>query len=168
MAPEFKSFADAARRYCEWAEGTSHDASVARKLLIELLFEITQVAAFLKKAGVSAEKIEGEEIAEAEEFPRRKYEDWQRDFKNFVDLPFGYYQMVYSPLDLEKSEIVTFDLGDDLADIFGDLWHGLKAYDAGDAQYAAQHWVASYGYHWGHHATAALYGLDEYYRSKIC
>jgi hypothetical protein len=59
---------------------------------------------------------------------------------------------------------VVNDLRDDLTDIYGDLWHGLVALDRGDATYAVEHWRESYFYHWSHHALAAIYGIDDYYR----
>ena len=59
---------------------------------------------------------------------------------------------------------MTGDIHDDFADIYGDLWHGLQAFDRGDGVYAVGHWRASYFQHWGHHASLAIYVIDEYYR----
>ena len=55
-------------------------------------------------------------------------------------------------------------LGGRLADIYGDLWHGLQALDRGDGVYAVSYWRESYFQHWGHHASSAIYAIDEFYR----
>ena len=59
---------------------------------------------------------------------------------------------------------MTSSVHDDLADIYGNIWHGLQALNAGDAAYAFEYWRDFYFYHWGAHASAAIYAIDEYYR----
>jgi hypothetical protein len=74
--------------------------------------------------------------------------------------------VVFSPCDIEDDDPVTGDVHDDLADIYADLWHGLQALDRGDGVYAVRHWRESYFQHWGHHASSAIYAIDEYYRTS--
>lgn len=97
-------------------------------------------------------------------YPRRGIEGWKTDHKSLSDLPFQYYVSVFDPHDFEAlDEPVTGDLHDDFADIYGDLWHGLQIYRAGNIQAALSRWVDSYFYHWGHHASSALRAIDHYY-----
>lgn len=80
-------------------------------------------------------------------------------------MPFQYYRVVFNPFDFDATdEPVTGDLHDDLADIYGDLWHGLQAHQSGEVGEALFLWADSYFFHWGHHATSALYAIDAYYR----
>ena len=72
---------------------------------------------------------------------------------------------MFNPLQFENDESIVGDLHDDLAEIYGDLWHGVQGYDAGDTEYAINHWRASYDQHWGNHAAGAIYAIDAYFRS---
>ena len=65
---------------------------------------------------------------------------------------------------IESEKPVVGDLYDDLADIYGDLWEGIQALKAGEKTEALSLWVTSYFFHWGHHASAALKALDDFYR----
>jgi hypothetical protein len=163
MPEEVEKFADIARSFCAWAEGNAHNVADARRLLLQLLLQVTMIE---EVASADASVAASSEDSESD-FARRGFDGWKKDCKRFLDLPFQYYLMMYSPLDHTQRAPVAFDLHDDLADIFGDLWHGLQAYEAGDSEYAADHWVESYRYHWGHHATGALYALDERLRSEM-
>ena len=55
----------------------------------------------------------------------------------FKDFPF-HYRETFKPLDLSEEPTVC-DIHDDFADIYGDLWHGLKALELGDGVYAIEH-----------------------------
>jgi uncharacterized protein DUF5063 len=94
----------------------------------------------------------------------RRRAHWQADHKRFSDFPFQYYRGVFSSCDLDDAAADTGDVHDDLADIYGELWHGLQGLDQGDGVYAAAYWRESYFQHWGHHASSAYYAIDEYYR----
>jgi hypothetical protein len=98
------------------------------------------------------------------DYARRDHEGWKADHQRFKDFPFQYYREMFSPCDLDDEDPVTGDIHDDLADIYGDLWHGLQALDRGDGVYAVKYWRESYFQHWGHHAASAVYVIDEYYR----
>jgi hypothetical protein len=164
MTDEIKKFADLAKSFCSWAEQSNHTVADARKLLLQLLLQITMID---RAVSTDASLESGDEGSGERKLARRGFDEWKLDCKKLSDLPFQYYWMVYSPLERPDEKPVAFDLHDDLADIFGDLWHGLQAYDSGDLDYAADHWVESYRYHWGHHAAGALYVLDERLRSEM-
>ena len=86
------------------------------------------------------------------------------DIRMFSDLPFQFYRVVFDPHNLDATdEPVMGDLHDDLADIYGELWHGLQAYRGGDFDVALSLWVDSYFIHWGRHASSALAAIDTYY-----
>jgi hypothetical protein len=150
-----EQFIQDARAFCQWVEGKGHDISTARKLLLRLM------------GGISHLPSEDRSEDSLQDYPRRGYDGWKIDFERLSDLPFHFYRMVYSPLDIEDEESLVNDLRDDLADIYGELRHGIAALDAGDDAYAFRHWRGSYAYHWGHHATAAIGALDEYYRETM-
>jgi hypothetical protein len=142
----------AVERFCVWAEGDRHSLIDARQLVLELMTTIPSLQ-HLRYAGRSESR-----------FPRRGHEGWTQDMERFSDLPFQFYRVVFDPHDFEATDQpVTGDLHDDLADIYGDLWHGLQAYRSGDPDEAVSLWVDSYFCHWGHHASSALGAIDTYY-----
>jgi hypothetical protein len=152
MSPGIEAFVDTVRAFCKWVESDKHDCLSARQFLLALMQGIPQLV------------LEDTPEADSPDYPRRGHEEWKSDFARLADLPLHRYRMVYSPCEIEDKETLTNDLRDDLADIYGDLWHGLAAWNLGDAAYAVQHWRESYFYHWGHHASASVYAIDEYYR----
>jgi len=155
MSLAAESFIETVERFCEWAEGDKHDFIEARQFLLALMLSIPYLQDFRYK---------GDGDIDA---PSRGHEQWQADHKNFSDLPFQYYQVVFDPHDLDLTDDpVMGDLHDDFADILGDLWSGLELHRSDHQTEALSHWVDSYFYHWGHHASSALRVLDEFYRTK--
>lgn len=152
MSLAIESFTDNVRRFCAWVEGSTHDVETARELLLALMQGIPYL--------VSSEQRD----EETPDYPRRDFEGWEADHKRVADFPFQYYRQIFSPCDVDDEPPVIGDIRDDLADIYGDLWHGLQALDRGDVDYAANYWRELYFHHWGHHASAALYAIDEFYR----
>src|SRR5436190_10805786 len=152
MSIAIETFADNVRHFCQWTEGGPHDVETARQLLLALM------------QGIPYLLVADDERDEEPEYPRREHEGWQADHKRFSDFPFQYYREIFSPCDLDDEPPVGGDVHDDLADIYGDLWHGLQALDRGDATYAVSYWRESYFQHWGHHASSAIYAIDEFYR----
>lgn len=75
--------------------------------------------------------------------------------------------MVFDPLVAASESTVVGDVGDDLADIYGELRHGLQAYDAGATIHAVNHWRESYCDHWGHHAVGVVTAIDAYTRRNL-
>ena len=152
MSIAIETFAENVRQFCQWSEAGPHDVETARQLLLALM------------QGVPDLVVADEKRDEEAEYPYREYEGWKADHKRFSDFPIQYYREVFSPCDLDDEPPVTGDVHDDLADIYGDLWHGLQALDRGDEIYAVRYWRESYFQHWGHHASSAIYAIDEYYR----
>lgn len=152
MSLAIETFTDNVRHFCKWTESGPHDVETARQLLLALM------------QGVPYLVVSDDERDDEPEYPRREHEGWQVDHKRFSDFPFQYYREVFSPCDLDEEPPVGGDVHDDLADIYGDLWHGLQALDRGDGIYAVSYWRESYFQHWGHHASSAIYAIDEYYR----
>ena len=152
MSLAIEAFIENVRRFCEWAESDQHDIQTARQLLLALMQGVPCLAT--SDTGAS-------------DYPRQCLEDWKATCSRFSDLPFRYYRQVFSPCELSAEAPVTADLCDDLADIYGDLWHGLQALNRGNGVYALTYWRESYLEHWGHHASGALYAIDEYYRMRL-
>jgi len=141
--------------FCEWAESDEHDLMSARSHLISLMSCIPAVED-LRYASDS-------EV----EYAYREHEGWEKDIRRFGDLSFQYYRVVFDPHDTDsEQEPVMGNLHDDLADIYGDLWHGLQAMNDGDESEALSLWINSYFYHWGQHASSALHAIDTYYRDN--
>ena len=151
MSLAIEAFTENARHFCRWAESSTHDPLTARQLLLALMQGIPYLTAL-------------HAYGKAPEYPSRSHDDWALDHKRFSDFPFQYYREVFSPCDLDEEPPVMGDVHDDLADIYGDLWHGLQALDRGDGVYAVNYWRESYFQHWGHHASSAIYAIDEHYR----
>jgi hypothetical protein len=155
MSLAIETFAENARHFCQWVESSTHDVQTVRQLLLALMQGIPYLTV-----------PEGKEEA-VREYPRQDYDKWKLDHKRLADFPFQYYREVFAPCDIVDDEPpVTGDVHDDLADIYGELWHGLQGLDRGDGIYAVRHWRESYFQHWGHHASSALYAIDEYYRTN--
>ena len=152
MSIAIETFADNVRHFCQWTEDGPHDVQTARQLLLSLM------------QGVPYLIVPDKESDEEPEYPRREYQGWQTDHKRLSDFPFQYYREVFSPCDLDNEAPVVGDIHDDLADIYGDLWHGLQAFDGGNGIYAVSYWREPYFQHWGHHASSAIYAIDEFYR----
>jgi hypothetical protein len=152
MSLDVEAFSENVRQYCQWVESSEHDLQSARQLLLVLL------------QGIPYLTVPDETDKPEQDYPSRDHAQWESDHNRLADLPLQYYRQVFAPCDLDEEPPVTGDLRDDLADIYGDLWHGLNALNAGDAAYAVEYWMDSYFQHWGHHASAAVYAMDEYYR----
>jgi len=152
MSLAVETFAENVRHFCQWAESSKHDLQTARQLLLALLRGIPYLTA--SDAGAKQNR----------EYPRRTHDQWKSVHHRMADFPFQYYREIFAPCEMNEDPPVTGDLHDDLADIYGDLWHGLQALDSGDGIYAVQYWRESYVQHWGHHASSAVYAIDEYYR----
>jgi hypothetical protein len=90
-------------------------------------------------------------------------DEYQHIFRRFGALPFNFYSQCFNPLVVPAEEPVVADLADDLADIWRDVKAGLLLYESGEPESAVWHWSNHYSFHWGHHATAALYALQSWF-----
>src|SRR5947207_1285155 len=116
MSLAVETFTENVRHFCRWAESDTHHVQTARQLLLALMQGIPHL-------------VHSDIGAKQSDYPRRGHEGWQADHKRFSDFPFQYYREIFSPCDLDDETPVTGDVHDDLADIYGDLWHGLQALD---------------------------------------
>ena len=149
------SFADIARRYCEWAEGSplgpGEDLLTARHLLAEL-----HVAAI-----DLPENSPDTEGADDRTLPKQ----WHAVCKRFSNLPIGGYWDVFDPL---KNDSPVFNtLWDDLTDIYRDLKEGLILFDSGEIDEALWEWRFNFQIHWGQHLTCAQRAIHSYFSDRI-
>ncbi len=154
MSNTIDRFALATRAFIAWAESPGSDDSHAEAVLAR-----RSVAALIATA---IELQAGTCDTEALVLPGEEY---KRIFKRFGALPFNYYSECFNPLAVPPEEPVVADLADDLADIWKDVKRGLLLYDSGAPERAAWHSSNHYSFHWGHHATAALYALQTWFES---
>jgi hypothetical protein len=154
MSLAIEAFIENARVFCNWLESDRHDILAVRQTLLALL------------QGVPSLIVNGADDIDTDAVPRRDHDAWSADVARLSDLPLQYYRVAFDPLALETESTVVGDVCDDLADIYGELWHGLQALDSGATIYAVRHWHDSYRYHWGLHATGALFAIDAYLRSQ--
>jgi hypothetical protein len=152
MSNPIDRFAHAARAFIAWAESAG-----AADPNAESVFARRSVAALIAAA---IELPGGTPDTEAPGLPDEEY---QRIYKRFGALPFNYYSECFNPLVVPPEEPVVADLADDLADIWRDVKGGLLLYESGSPEAAAWHWSNHYTFHWGHHATAALYALQAWF-----
>lgn len=155
MSLAIEAFIENARTYCELIESDQHDVVAIRQTLLALM------------QGVPYLITNGDDERDDVEFPRRGHDAWTKDVARLADLPLQYYRTVFDPLDAADESTVVGDVYDDLADIYGELWHGLQAHDAGATIYAVNHWRDSYRGHWGHHAVGAVAAIDAYTRQDV-
>lgn len=152
MSNAIDRFALAARAFIVWAESPGTDdphaeATFARASVIAL------IAAAIELPGGDCDN-------EAPDIPDEEY---QRIYKRLGALPFNYYSECFNPLAVPPEEPVVADLADDLADIWRDVRGGLLLYESGSPEGAAWYWSNHFSFHWGHHATAALYALQTWF-----
>ncbi|MEA2415131.1 MAG: hypothetical protein QOI58_1788 [Thermoanaerobaculia bacterium] len=150
----FDDFVTAARAFVAWAESPASadahaEAVAARRNVVAL---IAAAIALPDGAPSLARSISDDE--------------YQRVYRRFGALPFNYYSESFNPLVVPAEEPVVADLADDLADIWRDVKEGLLLYESGEPESAAWHWSNHYSFHWGHHATAALYALQSWFSSS--
>ncbi len=147
-----EKFAAEAARFERWLlEGTDREADAAREALIRLL-ELYRAGIGLPSAWSDAlgNRDDVERIGDAQK--RVAYEASRR-------LPLDRYTEIFNPLSEPPESPVVGSLSDDLADIYGDVATGLRAYESGDRAGAVWEWSFNLQFHWGEHATSAIRAL---------
>jgi hypothetical protein len=138
-----KEFADAARRFCAWAESEPDDSEAdlitAQRLLAELHL-----------AAIRLPALDPDRDREANRLPA---EMWERMRQRFANLPVDGYWDVFDPLKEEKP--VFGSLSDDLADIYRDIKTYMPLYEAGRIEEAVFQWRLHFYIHGGHHLVGA-------------
>ena len=149
MSPE--TFASYVRRYCEWAESSTHDLETVRELLVAL---IAGAPGLRSSIGQERERT-------PLGFP---HEVAWADTKRYADFPFQcYYPSYWQEVHPEGN--ITDNIHQDFAQIYAELRHGLGAMEKGNMEGAIKYWCDSYFYQWGHHANAAIWAIKEHEKS---
>jgi hypothetical protein len=153
-------FADEAAAFERWLlSGADEGADAARECLIRLL-ELYHAGIELppESSNELEERADVERVGDAER--RRAYDATRR-------LPLDFYSEVFDPTEVpaEKAPVIG-SLSDDLADIYGDVVTGLRAYRQGDRARAVWEWSFWLHAHWGAHATGAMHALHWWLRNN--
>ena len=146
-----KQFSGAAREFCSWCDH-AHDEIPDTQYAFQAL-------AVLSKLYASAYLLPDTDAPDAPEPPRLSDVARNEITQRLARLPIQYYYMFFNPGQLDDNEQVAGDLLDDFGDIYSDVSRGLWLYDNGHVQAATWEWRFSFGAHWGHHATDAMYAL---------
>ncbi len=145
MSPE--TFTSHVRQYCAWVESDTHDAATVHRLLLALL----EGAPGLKTAtGQQPER----------EAPGLPQEVRWTDTKRFADFPFQCYKAILWPDEEHAEGSFTENIHLDFLHIYEELRHGLQFMEAGDVTGAITYWRNSCFFHWGHHASAAVWAIE--------
>ncbi len=147
MSPE--TFIDHVRSFCQWADSNSHDLETVDRLLLALIEEAPTLR--------TARPI----FAEPVPLGLPQDVEW-RDTKRFADFPFQcYYPVLWSDVTHPEGAF-TDDIWVDFSHIYAELRHGLEAVERGETASAIKYWRDSYFFHWGHHASAAVWAIQEH------
>jgi hypothetical protein len=158
--PAVLRFVQAARTYCGLIETTTLSAETWAEAALPALAELYAAALVLPEPEVEAfdRAPDGCDVGFAE---------WQEHYKRLGELlgEARWYWCYFDPTEPPESrqEPVLGNLADDLADIYGDIKPGLRAWDTGEESYIDEvvyHWkFPLFGSHWGVHAVGALRAL---------
>jgi hypothetical protein len=143
-------FADAAERYCAWLEAAPGTASEEHCTATRLVAELYAAAVGLPHM----EPTDGD-------VPTLSPEQRRLVDSRLSAFPLQYYSEIFEPISLVATDATCGDITDDLGDIYCDVKEGLLVY-VHDEQAAVWHWRATFGFHWGRHATSALRVLHSY------
>ena len=146
MSPE--TFISHVRRYCEWAESGTHDIGTVHELLVSLI------------AGAPSLKTSSGQERERSSLGLPQEVVWA-DTKRFADFPFQCYPPSFWP-EVHPEGPFTDNIHEDFAHIDAELRHGLKEMEKGDMASAVTYWRDSYFFHWGHHASAAVWAIEQH------
>lgn len=144
MSPD--EFASYVRRYCEWAESSTHDLATVKELLVALIAGAPGLRA---TSGLDRER-------SPLGFPQEVV--WA-DTKRFADFPF----QCYYPSEVLRRDQITDNIHEDFAQIYAELRHGLREMERGNIAGAVAYWCYSYFFeHWGLHANAAVWAIEQH------
>jgi len=147
------NFAAEAERFESWARDATDEGEWAAR---EALLRITH----LYVAALQLPPAWSDELSEAAEPERVNHDEWQTIFSRCSRLPFDSYTVVFYPLEVPASEEpVVGSVADDIADIYRDVFSGLRAYRSGRRAEAIWEWGFGFREHWGRHATDAIGAL---------
>ena len=160
---EVKSFINVANKYCNLIEERDKYTEVeiyqvAYQLLPQLCLYAMQLPE-IDRCPYYEERI-------SHSVWQKLYEQLKQKLKQSSK---GYHE-IYDPWDPNNTRPVVASLSDDLADIFSDIFPGLRDFDASSAALRrgiVWGWKFSYEFHWGDHATMAFRSIHWLLYDKI-
>jgi hypothetical protein len=150
MTQQVQQFAEAARKFCAWAEGSPASADSEPLITLQHLSNLYQLALSLPEVFGDEEAIEV------------THDAWTQIYERFGSLPFNYYSQCLSPADVSMETPAVADLADDLADTWRDLKRGLSLFQSGHVDAAVWEWRQGFWQHWGDHAAGGIYALHSW------
>ena len=142
------SFAEVARGFCAWCEGSS--------LGVE---KEASAAAWLSKLYAAALALPTVESESEEGLPNLPEAALAKARGNLACFNGWYYREFFDPDPTLEEEPVMGDVGDDLLDTYKDIKAGCLLFERGEATEALWHWSFLHRIHWGRHAVGALFAL---------
>ena len=152
MQDGLDAFAAEAEAFVAWfGQPPADEAAAAREALVRL------TRLFLAGLGLPApDPAAWEKEPDA---PSVSHEEWDIVFRSLAWLPVDFYSCTIDPLEVPGSELVVGSVADDLADVWGDVEGGLRAWRRGHRAAACWAWGFHFRCHWGRHATQAMEAL---------
>lgn len=147
-------FSDEARRFVEWADGTSSSQTMNAAVALRRVVALYGVALELPQPW--SEKVSTGELP-CPDLTRRLAAVRQRASA----IPLQHYSEIFSP-HVMQDEPVVGDLSDDLHDIYGHVAKGLHLHEMGRIDDALWEWGFGFQTHWGEHASSAIRALHCY------
>jgi len=147
-------FSVEARRFVEWADGTSDTRALSAPVALRHVVAIYAAALALPQPWserVSNHRGDHVDLSGAIAAVRQRASA----------IPLQHYSEIFSPL-VPQDEPVMGDLADDLADIYHHLAKGLRLHELGKVDDALWEWGFNFQAHWGEHASSAIRALHCY------
>ena len=141
-------FAELARGFCSWCEGSS--LGVEREVI---------ASQWLAKLHAGALSLPEVGLEYSEEFPEIQAELLESVHRNLGCFRGMYYREYFDPDPTLTDESVMGEVGDDLSDIYTDIRRGLVLFERGELVEALWHWSFLHRIHWGRHAVGAMFAL---------
>jgi hypothetical protein len=152
--PAVVHFLTAAKDYCRLLET---ELALPQREFIQQLLSVTLA---LYSAGLTLPEIEPDEDSDEDQFYGEDRAVSRQAIVDKLGSEF-YYEKVFEPFDAEDCRPVTASLGDDLADMYGDLLKGLIQVPPHGAvpAHVIWQWKFDLQIHWGRHAVGAIAAL---------
>lgn len=148
-------FAHASRDFCDWVEKSADQVTSEKEPSLKARQHIAKVYLLALSLPVDW----SDEWASIESAERVSAQHRADLMPRLQALPFGFYNVFFTPSNLEDKHVMG-DLADDILDIYCDLKEGLALHDRGHEGLAAWTWRFSFHSHWAKHAADALHALQ--------
>jgi hypothetical protein len=153
LPDEVRVFAERAETYCLWI------LEINDRPLLERLETCSDLLAHLYASALRLPRLEDMDPSE-----RDSPDVSASDVPPFDFGIYEFFPVVFNPYDgpIEENDPVVGSLSDCLFGIYTDLMRGLLLYRTGspeDLMDAVWEWRFHFDYHWGYHASEALYAL---------